>query len=374
MGKKSIIANENGVILVLALFLIAALSLIGLAANQNIAIDTNIGSNHLESVQAFYIAEAGLETGEQEVVLKLISTDLKDFSSLINTTLIDKKPSANGGYCTVTILNNTDEANPVVDSDRIIHIRSKGTINSSTSTVSATIKVHVVPKIPGGLTFINDADIVDNGITYRISGYDYRLTDSESSPTGPLPSRPAIALCQTTDGGDTVASVTNELNQTNLFGSTKIANSTDLSKQMLNEYMSSLIPKSRGSIDCNIINLTYYNSQDNGGSGLDMGCSNGKGILIVDGDLTFLNHANWQGIVIVKGGLLKLNGNNEIRGGVIIGGDPDPYNQSGNSGLELNINNNVTILYSSEAINYIANQAIKDNGGKWSVLSWQRIQ
>jgi hypothetical protein len=374
MGKESIITNQNGVILVLALFLIAALSLIGLAANQNIAIDTNIGSNHIELVQAFYIAEAGLETGEQQAVFQLVNNDLKDFSSIINTTLVNKKPSAIGGHCTVTILNNTDEINPFIDSDRIVHLRSQGTINSSISTVAATVKVHVVPKIPGGLTFLNDADIVDNGITYRISGYDYRLADSESSPAGQLPPRSAIALCQTTDGGDTVASVTNELNQANLYGNNKIVTSTDLSKQKLNEYISSLKPRASGSIDCNKINLTYYNSQDNGGNGLDVSCSNGKGILIADGDLTFLNNSNWQGIVIVIGGLLKFNGNNEIRGGVIIGGDPDNYTQGGNTGLELNINNNVAILYSSEAINYVANQAISDNGGKWSVLSWQRIQ
>jgi hypothetical protein len=373
MKNMSTITNENGAVLILALFLIAALSLIGLAANRNIAIDTVIGSNHVESVQAFYIAEAGLEIGEQQAVFQLVFNDLKDFSTLLGTTLCDKKPSAGGGHYTVNLLNNTDEVNPGIDSDRIVTIRSLGTINGSKSTLASTIKVLTVPKVPGGITFVNDADVIASGTSYRISGYDYRLTDPVSSPTNTLPPRPAIALCQTNAGGDTVASIISALDQANLYGSNQVATTSDFNEKTLNEYIDSLKSRTNVSIDCNKLNLIYYNSQDHGGVGLAINCPKGNGIVIVDGDLEFLEYSNWQGVVIVRGGHLLLNGNNEIRGAVIIGGNPDTYIKGTKTGLEFEIGNNSAILYSSEAINNIANQAITDNGGKWTVLSWQRI-
>jgi hypothetical protein len=367
-----ILTNENGAVLVLALFLIATLSLIGLAANRNIAIDTAIGANHVASIQSFYVAEAGLEIGAQQAISQLAGKDLKDFTSLLSTK-IKKETPVNNGHFTVTILNNSDELNVAIDTDRIITIKSQGVTGGSTSTLAAVAKARLVPKLTGGITFVNDADLNVSGSSFLISGYDFRLSDIKTNPTGTFAPRPAISLCQTETGSNAINSVIESIGQTNLYGNGQVATTTDFNENTVTNFINTIKHYSGDSIDCSKINLTYYNVQDHGGIELEMGCTNGKGIIIVDGNLTFLDHSNWQGLIVVMGGYLSFIGNNEVRGGVVIGGKPDIHIAGSKTGLELDIGNNVTVLYSSEAINSIANKAIIDNGGKWTILSWQRI-
>jgi hypothetical protein len=366
------IINENGAVLLLALFLIATLSLIGLAANRNIAIDTAIGSNHVAFVQSFYIAEAGLEIGAQQAISQLAGKDLKDFTSLLGST-INKETSSSNGHFTVTFLNNSDELDVANDTDRIITIKSQGLAGGAKSTLAAVVKARLAPKLTGGITFLNDADLSVSGSSFLVSGYDFRLSDTKNNPTGTFVPRPAISLCQTETGNNSINSVIESLGQTNLYGNGQVATTTDFNEKTVADFVNVIKKHSSDSIDCSKVNLTYYNKQDHGDIELEMGCTSGKGIIIVDGNLTFFDHSNWQGLIVVIGGYLSFNGNNEVRGGIVIGGKPDAYVKGSKSGLELDVGNNVTVLYSSEAINSIANQAIIDNGGKWTILSWQRI-
>ena len=67
---------------------------------------------------------------------------------------------------------------------------------------------------------------------------------------------------------------------------------------------------------------TQFNSwpvvYTNGDLSLSGGSTDGKGILIVTGDLTVSGSYKWDGIVLV-GGTLTSNGNNTIQGAVITG-------------------------------------------------------
>tara|TARA_B100000315_G_C14366568_1_gene490944 strand:+ start:25 stop:282 length:258 start_codon:yes stop_codon:yes gene_type:complete len=63
--------NERGFALVVSLFVMAVLTLIDLGAVQITTIDSMIIGNCNDSVQAFYIAEAGIE--REKDVLKSVS-------------------------------------------------------------------------------------------------------------------------------------------------------------------------------------------------------------------------------------------------------------------------------------------------------------
>jgi hypothetical protein len=70
-SKDGRITNERGIVLIVVLLLIVTLGLLGVAANRNVVTDTGIASNHLSSIQAFYVAEAGAEYGFNKLWLEL---------------------------------------------------------------------------------------------------------------------------------------------------------------------------------------------------------------------------------------------------------------------------------------------------------------
>jgi Tfp pilus assembly protein PilX len=372
MANKVIVGNQDGVVLVLTVFLIAVLSLLGVAANRNVAIDTSISSNHLASVQSFYIAEAGLERGEIEAAKRMTTYDWATFTSLLDgthTTPLElafntATPFATGSY-TVTIANDPGDTALKVDTNRVITVRSTGTCGTSTSSAAATIRMFTAPKLPGAVNFVRDADITIGGDLYKISGHDYTLGDQQDSPSGSSPVKPGIALCDTLIGGHTVSSVRNIINKNyEVNGSIDVATSDQLTEQGLNDYIGALKPLAGNLLNCTEFGVTYVSSD------LTVNCSAGKGLLIVDGNLEFLDNATWQGVIIVRGGTFKLDGHNNVRGGVII---ETPVSQNRKAGIEIGATGKVALLYSQEAINN-ANGALTGKQGKWRVLSWRRTQ
>ena len=366
MRETPIVRNERGVVLMIALFLIAALSLLGLAANRNITVDTSIASSQLSAIQSFYHAEAGLQLGQLEALQRLSTLDWTDFSPLLNNDtnvfmLSFNKviPSGSGTY-SVTVANNSNEMDPQQDKDRTIAIKSEGKCNGSTSVLVSTIRALTIPALPGGLTFVGGATMSVAGNQYCISGLDHTLNDQTGNPTGSSTPVAAIALC-----AGAGLSVTGNLTQNNLSGSTTLTNSPSLSIALINSYINDLKPAATTTINCSGLNLTYQK-----GNAI-MNCPSGEGVMAVDGDLEFANGANWKGLIIVRGGRLKLSGNNEIRGGIIIANDP----LNGQTvGVDLAAGGDINLLYSHEAVHTIGNQAVIHNAGKWKVLSWQRAR
>jgi hypothetical protein len=350
----------------IALFLIAALSLLGLAANRNISVDTSIASSQLSAVQSFYLAEAGLQLGQLEAIQRLSTLDWPDFSPLLNnsTNIFNLSfnqaiPLGPGTY-SVTAVNNSNELDPKQDKDRTIAIRSEGKCNGSTSVLISSIRALTIPTLPAGLTLVGGATMNVASNQYRISGLDHTLNDQTNSPTGSATPIPAIALCA---GGS--LSMAGNLVQNNLSGSATLTNSTGLSIAFVNSYIDDLKPASTATINCNGLNLTYQKGN------VIMNCPAGEGVIVADGDLELVDGANWKGLVIVRGGRLKLAGNNEIRGGVIIAVD---LLNGQTVGVDLSAVGGINLLYSREAIHSIGNRAIADIAGKWKVLSWQRAR
>jgi Tfp pilus assembly protein PilX len=369
------IANQRGIVLILAVFLLAALSLLGVAANKNVAIDTAISSNHLASVQSFYIAEAGLEKGQLEAAMRISTHDWATFTPLLNGTSAEPlglifgttTPFGDGSY-SVTVANDPADLTPTIDTNRTITIRSTGISSNSRSSAAATIRMLTAPKLPGAVSFLRDANTALGGGSYQVSGYDYTLDDLPDAPTGTSPARPGVALCETTTSGQTITTLRAVINKNNeVSGSTDVATSNDLTGAILDEYIADLKAVARSSVDCDTVNITYTASD------LVVGCKAGRGLLIVDGNLDFSENTTWQGVIIVRGGIFKLNGSNTIRGGIVVEAPVTGVAKGANTGLEIGAKGNITLLYSSEAVNN-ANGALTGKQGKWTVLSWRRVR
>lgn len=86
--------RPRGVALVAAILVITLLLLIGLVFMQGAMTESNVASNATNLVQAFYVAEAGLESGYQQLHVKMninkpTSTDLSSVTppAMVNSTL-----------------------------------------------------------------------------------------------------------------------------------------------------------------------------------------------------------------------------------------------------------------------------------------------
>ncbi len=144
--------NEKGMVLPLGLMFLAIIAILGTTAVIVTTTDLKIGSNYRQSVQAFYIAEAGLARAEAELI-----NDLNNDHDLSNTNFaaisgdITITPSSTAFYTpsgfsnisfgagayTIQFKNYApDPAFPAVFDPSIIWVRSIGTDpNSSTATV-----------------------------------------------------------------------------------------------------------------------------------------------------------------------------------------------------------------------------------------------
>jgi Tfp pilus assembly protein PilX len=375
MKKDGMVGSERGVVLVLVVFLMAALSLMGIAASNNVVIDTAISTNHLSSLQSFYVAESGLELGKLEVLRRLTMHDLATLSEVLNNThpaiglAFGTRTTFSGGEYSVTVANNPGEDEEAVDTDRTITVISTGTFRNSTSTVATTIRMLTVPKLPGAVTFSGSSPVTLSGKPLKISGYDYNLNDPASSPSGTIAARPGVALCGTPHDGDLSSQVRDTIRLWDVQGSADTATSGDLTEKSLDNYVEALKPYSSKAVDCNVADVVYIN----GDFSVDCKGGTGKGILIVDGSLEFLGDTGWNGLVVVRGGALRFHGKNVVRGGVVIGSIPSVSSSASGIGLYMLREEKAAILYSREAI-AAANSGLSGKQGKWTVLSWQRIK
>ncbi len=373
MPSGKVIKNERGMVLLLAIFLVAALSLMGVAANKNVAIDTAISSSYLTSIQSFYIAEAGLEKGQLEAATRLVINDWVSFTPLIDGTDVtslglkfDSATAFGGGSYTVTISNDPGDASPTVDTNRTVVVRSTGSYRNAVSTVSATVRMLTIPRLPAAVTLVGEAGLTVGEGPYRISGYNHPLADTESSPSDPLEARAGVALCGSGNGGAVVDFV-NAMNKNNqIDGSVDIATSNDMTLKGLEDYVTSLKPFAKNTVDCDSFNVTYA------GTDLVMNCPTGRGILIVDANLDFTENCSWQGLVVVRSGTLSLDGPNSVKGGVIIAACSGVGGAQGqNARLRIGPKGGTALLYSRDAINN-ANRALTGKQGKWMVSAWRR--
>jgi len=366
---------EKGMILILAVFLIAALSLLGVASTRNVAVDTVVSSSHLSSIQSFYVAEAGLEKGKLEAVRRMNEYDWFSFTPLLdgssNTVMevpFNKPvPFGQGGY-TVTVLNDPTEAGAKTDLNRSITIRSTGSFGPSISIVETTIQMLTPPRLPGALSVFRDSDFIFEGGTFRISGYDYKTSYQTGSPDGLFAPRPGIALCGTLDSAlsaSNIRSAAKGIGEVN--GTSDITQSNEIASEAIDGYVTSLKSVAVDSVNCSEFNITYV-AKD-----LSVSCSSGRGLLVVEGNLDFSENASWNGLIVVRGGQLHMKGFNYVRGGVVVETWTDSLGNERRASVRIGQKGYITVVNSREALDDIT-RALTGNHGKWRVLGWRRVR
>src|ERR1700740_1614833 len=86
LSRRCIPRNERGVVLVVGLILLVALTLLGATAAIITTTDMKVGVNYRRSTEAFYLAEAGAEKGRQQLrVLNAASASKGIFTDELTT-------------------------------------------------------------------------------------------------------------------------------------------------------------------------------------------------------------------------------------------------------------------------------------------------
>ena len=147
--------NEKGSVIVAALMILVALTIIGIAATNMSSTESSISTNSLLYERSFYAAEAGLEQSKESLKLQFVKfNDLiiraggtGDWDFALNGSLDGKASAADndsdgkGSYTdgfvtwisnadldgenyTVTIWNNDDGGSEVDDTDGLIFVRT----------------------------------------------------------------------------------------------------------------------------------------------------------------------------------------------------------------------------------------------------------
>ena len=146
--------NEKGSVIVAAIMILVALTIIGIAAVNMSSTESSISTNSLLYERAFYTAEAGLEQSKESLKLQFVKfNDLiiraggtGDWDFALNGSLDGKTAAADtdmdgkGSYAdgvpwisnanldgedyTVTIWNNDDGGSEIDDTDGLIFVRT----------------------------------------------------------------------------------------------------------------------------------------------------------------------------------------------------------------------------------------------------------
>ncbi len=410
--------NQDGTILIVAMLLIAILSLIGISAGKNVVTDTAIASNHLASVQSFYAAEAGTERAKNEAASRHLAGGWSNFNQILlgadgtagtsddGVLTFGNNVGFHGGSYSVKVLNDYgDVGGASSDTNNTITILSTGTYNGATTTLRTTIKMNSVPALPGAVNLVGGYATRFNGAgsAFNVDGRDYKITDPDNNPTGAYAAIQGISLNDVPDLAAGVAAINSTLtsqqatNVQGAGGSPSVGSSTLMSKTILREFCDSMKmsadtfitnpPNLSGNTDANNCvmigtqntclgtltapRLTYISVTDSNAFTVS-GNIAGVGILVVDGNsVIFKGDVNWMGVIMVLGqniGFDDLGGGHtqNVRGGLLVGEYADT-----NTSLDLDIRGNPKLTYSQEAINLVTDYLV--NKKKYSVISWQRV-
>jgi len=163
MKSLSMLRNNNGAVLVIALLIMAVLSLIGAAATMTSSIETQIAGNQKFGKQAFYAADAGVEhiTGilqslfVEQNAAKIAADQDPDWDFALagatdtnyagGTTWISNANLGSDKSYSVRVWNNSDGGDATNDDDRLIYARSDGS-----GPVGSSSSIEVV--LEGGVT------------------------------------------------------------------------------------------------------------------------------------------------------------------------------------------------------------------------------
>ncbi len=380
--KANYFRDNRGFVLVLALLLLLVVTLIGISALNTGTHDVLISGNERASVQAFYIAEAGINefmgrfrTGAANQISD--STDSK--ANPIETTppwkiLFAKSPgmgAAKIGFGSSTP-NTTSIPSLQTQLDFGVEVIHKVDVNKKLVLVN-NLPVYIVKSyalysempvhIHGGSTYINGNDAC--GSTNHKPGI---ITTTTTTPPITESGNPNI------DGSPPKVTLSSSPPPTNLpvkemldylKGNADFKYSYSQNQTLTGVSDSWGVPTSNGTTQpltyTGPMNIVYFNM--NGDKTLKLaGGSHGAGVLIVDGNLELHGGFVWFGLIIITGSLDYTGGGEKnVTGGILTGESTT---------VQVDIGGNAGIIYCSDAI-----KKLKDSNKipSFKVTKWREI-
>lgn len=364
--------DSNGMVLVVVVILAAVAGI--LAAGLHFASGSLLKQIRHEILfeKAFYTAEAGIECAKAD--LRYRAANLTGVLTNNGGVLFGGATNYGAGRFFVWVRNNTNEADPLVDTDNILVIRCTGTVETATRVIE--VAVQVVPPVPpesdGALAIYGtntDLTVSGNG---HIDGNDWNVpadfNANGAGLTGTLstnPASPGVAYSATnttitTNQDDAITGNPPTTNAVSLFTESYWYN-------FLNEMMAKATIYSGGSLGTRTAPIV---SMLPSGTTTINGNVDGAGILIIPGyaQLRITGTFHYEGIVILEGdGVIDAvdevfqTGTARIFGAMVcVGG-----------GLDINATGTADIKYSTQALANLANLQLP---APISTLYWQEIK
>jgi Tfp pilus assembly protein PilX len=344
--KHSILKDQTGMALIIAILMLVVLSVIGIIAVNVTTIGAKITGNTRTSRQAFYIAEAGIEQAREllrsriaggstvSAQLGLVkgtdgflvdSTNVANFSSADDMPFINTANIGNGNYRVFLTNDNSDGVTSLTDTNSQVTLTSFGIgPDNSRAVIQATVLRVPIPNLPGAITMPgpNVNFHAGNSNASEVSGYSF----------------PAIAVNSTTSRTSAIDGIP-ENRRDNYQGLGYDGTTNPKTPSVVNmtfpdpwgnlSQLQTLYQSLKGMAD--------FSSPSNPGFTLGTqadpklvvidgdytvpGGTLGAGILLVTGNLIFNGNIDYYGIILVvgKGSLTRAGaGNGNITGGVYV--------------------------------------------------------
>jgi len=203
------LGNEHGVVLVLSLMMLLALTGMLMAFLAASALEPQISRNMADSARARYLAETGIEVGfnllvntsgaSQSFTPALAgATGTAPWVTLINTGTLANVTTGGAaaettfaGTYTVSVRNDSQAGDPTLtgqsntgetlttDTNKIVIMRSIGAFNGATKTIEVVVKRQPLPPFPGAVNMPGlQSDTFINKTSFTIDGRDHSCSSN----------------------------------------------------------------------------------------------------------------------------------------------------------------------------------------------------
>ncbi len=366
LSLHPVYGDEKGLALPIALVFLVILGVMGGAAVVMTRTDIRISGNYKNSEQAFYVAEAGIEHAREalrklnadsgiknsfsdELAKRTGSNEVLDgyTSGTDDDPLLEGTTLGNGTYTVYLTNDSVDGSLNLTDSNQTVTLTSVATgPNGSNAIIESTVKTFDMFPPPGAITLLgNGASFTGNMSNAKNLHGDDQCGSESPKPVIALThiadvptiqasinsSKPATYHSKDSDGNSVTAATDPDAISTTISGSTlasihsnygiNLIDATSLNNfvKEVKNLADTVAPDGSDSSsvyvgapgDTRIVVVT-------GDFNLN---TNGAGILLVTGELTFQGNIDYDGLILVfgEGSMVRQGGgNNMIRGGVII--------------------------------------------------------
>jgi Tfp pilus assembly protein PilX len=370
--------NQKGLVLPVALVFLVVLGAMGAAAVVMTRGDLKLSGNYKSSETAFYVAEAGIENAREALRVENLNSGnkvsyndelaahaginliLEGYASGTDDTSISSGSLGNGSYTVYLTNDSVDSPQNQTDSNKTVVLTSVATgPNGSKAIIESTVKTFDLFPPPGAITLLG------NGATFTGNNSGDKNLHGDDQ-CGTEPPKPVVAVSHLADvagvkasidstkpetyhtkdsGGNPVTAVTNADDVTKKIPASTVASiDTTYGTNLLDAHdLNDFVIDVKGLADTVAPGGTSANDVYVGAPGdtrvvvvdgdFELN-TNGAGILVVTGTLTFQGNINYDGLILVFGtGAMVRQGGGEniIRGGIIIADTRGPDGIPGTS-------------------------------------------